>query len=693
MHKYLSSFLLCLVCGACAPTVVQRDQLPTRTAAVESTNNPTAPVPSATTAAPTSSPSAAPALPTDTPRSTVTPSSTAPTSTTNSLAELAALDAAKRVPRDQVVLAMELGACRTKSICPAVARTTPLTVKKGDFEDFWVVNSLDDTNYTVAAELRYVGQVVLMYVQKDTPYDQQKLEAAARTFERSIYPLTRSIFGSEAKPGVDGDDRITILNGRSTGGGVLGYFSARDSVPKTVNRFSNEREMFYMNIEAMPFDRSYLDVLAHEFQHMTHRNEQGRTSTWFNEGNSMLSEDLNGYVSQGYVAAFLSNPDTQLTAWSVGANDTTEHYGAAQLFMRYIYAQYGQKEWLRTLIRANAGNDVEVFTHLAAKQRPDLQSFGDLFADWATANLINDPKVGDGRYTYDTGHPLGSLLPFTVQPAPVKGKSLSQVSEFAAAYYELPAGPSSTMFKGDLSVNVVGEKPQGTFSWWSGRSDNSVATLSHKLDLRHLKKATLRFSTWYEIENAYDYGFVSISLDGGKKWETLKGRFTTNDDPQGANYGNGYTGVSGAPGEKTDQGIRGTWLDEQMDLTPYVGKEVVLRFWQITDEGYNASGWLIDNIQVCDQQGKQCVLDDNVDHGVGEWVSEGFAPIDGDLPQRWSLRLVRTAADGTKTVDVVPIDSEGLALINLAAGEHGELMVAATTPHTTEHTHYDVWIP
>jgi len=599
---------------------------------------------------------------------------------------LAALDAARRAPRDPVALARALGACRAApQDCPTVSRTTPLEARVGEVRSFYVTDLSTNEQFEVQAELRYAGPVALMYVEQGLPYNQADLEAAARAFEQEIYPRTREIFGSEVQPGVDGDRRITILNASDPSGQVLGYFSAQDLLPRQVNRFSNEREMFFMNLQLLSFaDEEYLEVLAHEFQHMIHQNEQPGSPTWFNEGASQLAEDLNGYFGDGFTPFYLFEPDVQLTAWSSGLGQSGAHYGAAHLFMRYVYAQYAGEDQLLPLIRADAGNDPRAFVALAARRRPDIVSFGGLVADWAVANLIDDPAVGDGRYTYATGHELPPLLPFTVQPMLARtGLQKDTVAQFGVDYYALPEGAREVRFRGASSVGIAGEPARGV-SWWSGRSDDSYATLTRAFDLSGLKRATLRFATWYEIENDYDYAFVSVSTDGGQTWETLPGALTTTNDPQGMNYGHGITGVSGAPGAKLEDGARGVWVEETIDLTPYAGRPILLRFWQINDQGFNAPGMLIDDIRV-----PELGYADDVEHGDGGWHAEGFVRTDGALPQRWELRLVRSA-NGRTTVEALPVDASGAARANLAPGERGVLVILAATPHTTERAAYEL---
>jgi hypothetical protein len=600
--------------------------------------------------------------------------------------ELAALEAVKRVPRDNAALAYALGgACPDAPPgCPRVARTTPLEVQVGDQEEFWVTSFSDNRNYTVTAELRYAGPVVLMYVEEGFDFDQAALERATRAFEEEIYPRTRALFGSEEQPGVDGDARITVLNAHSTGG-VLGYFSERDTVPQSVNRFSNEREMFFMNAGTLyPGNSDYLDVLAHELQHMIHWNEQRGSPTWFNEGSSILAEDLNGFINQGYAQTYLKIPDTQLTAWERQPQALIAHYGAASLFLRYLFAQYTGEEGILPLIRADAGNNLEVFAELAAQTRPDISSFEDLFTDWAVANLFDNPAIGDGRYTYATGHNLPKLLPFKVEPEPMSEDDISAaVHQYGVDYLELPPGPLTLSFTGDTTVGLTGATPQDNAAWWSGRGDDSISTLTRAFDLRSLSQATLQFTVWHELENSYDYAFVSVSRDGGVTWQTLAGTSTTDDDPQGVNFGHGLTGVSGDPNATIGEEVRGVWVDETMDLTPYVGQEILLRFWQISDLAINGPGLLVDDIAI-----PELGYADDFVTGPSGWQGEGFVRVDGDLSQMWTLRLVRTGSDGQISVEKLALDADGQVSADLAAGERGVLIVSATTPHTTELGNY-----
>ncbi|NJO83089.1 MAG: hypothetical protein HC828_09895 [Blastochloris sp.] len=248
---------------------------------------------------------------------------------------------------------------------------------------------------------------------------------------------------------------------------------------------------------------------------------------------------------------------------------------------------------------------------------------------------------------------------------------------------ELPQGPVTLTFDGSDAVSVTGAPTQNGYAWWSNRGDDSVSTLTRAFDLSGAAAATLQFSVWHEIELNWDYGFVTVSTDGGTTWTTLQGTTTVADDPQGNNIGGqGLTGVSGAPGQKTDLGVEGQWIEEQMDLSPFAGKQVLVRFWLIHDAAYNATGMLLDNIRI-----PEITYSDDAETDQGGWDAQGFVRTTGMLPQQWNLRLVREGRNGT-TVEPLPTDAQGRATAQLGDGERGRLVIIGSTPHTTQAAPY-----
>jgi bacillopeptidase F (M6 metalloprotease family) len=124
-------------------------------------------------------------------------------------------------------------------------------------------------------------------------------------------------------------------------------------------------------------------------------------------------------------------------------------------------------------------------------------------------------------------------------------------------------------------------------AWWSNRGDAMDTRLTREIDLSSLSEATLRFQAWYDLEKQFDFVYLSASRDGGRTWQVLPGRNTIADRDTGNNYGVGWTGSSGAD-----------WVDEEVDLTPFAGSDVLLRFDYVTDQSYNGQGFALRNVSI-----------------------------------------------------------------------------------------------
>ncbi|MBM3251028.1 MAG: hypothetical protein FJZ07_02230, partial [Candidatus Nealsonbacteria bacterium] len=152
-----------------------------------------------------------------------------------------------------------------------------------------------------------------------------------REFERKIYPTLTATFGLEPKPGVDNDEKITILIHPmiSEAGG---YFNSGDVYEKLQNPRSNQREMVYLNSRHIDKDQAKT-LLTHEFFHLITVNQKdllrGVTEEiWLNEARAEYSAALLGYddVYRGSnlekrVRNFLDKPADSLTEWLNKSSD------------------------------------------------------------------------------------------------------------------------------------------------------------------------------------------------------------------------------------------------------------------------------------------------------------------------------------------------------------------------------------
>jgi immune inhibitor A len=169
----------------------------------------------------------------------------------------------------------------------------------------------------------------------------------------------------------------------------------------------------------------------------------------------------------------------------------------------------------------------------------------------------------------------------------------------------------------------------GDYAWHSGQGNDLYNRLTQDFTLSG-SSPELTFWTWYDMESNWDYGYVTISTDGGSTWTALAGNITTSSNPNGENpYGG--AGITGASG---------TWIQAQFDLSAYAGV-VKIGFEYDTNSSVVSTGWLIDDIELTGYP-----LDD-VESGEGGWSknpTNGWRRIDRvqEIPEPstiaiWSL--------------------------------------------------------
>jgi len=567
---------------------------------------------------------------------------------------------------------------------PHVGRTTPLNAHVGQEDSFWLNNS-DTRSYSrISARLVYITPHIYMYVEDGQQVNLAALQSSADIFETQIYPTDRSIYGSEWTPGIDDDVHLTILNAVGLGKGVGGYFSSEDEYPTSINPYSNEREMFYIGLEdTIPGSPDYNSTLAHEFQHMIHWYQHPVDLSWTNEGMSVLTQHINGFSAGGLDESFISTPDTQLNDWTDDPNAVLPHYGAGYLFMDYFTEHYGGYSILKELLQDPASPPVN-FDHVLAKHGYS-DHFTDVLNKWYIANYVQDTGIDVGEYGYPSIHLQGVKPQHMVSGYPTSENDT--VHQYAAEYYDiLPRGHRGTLtirLTGAPTVRVIGNDPyEANNEWWSNRYDNMDSTLTRSFDLTNLrgKRATLEFATWFDLERDYDYAFVEVSPDG-QNWMTLKGAYTTTSNPNAANWGNGYTGISGNSDSPQ-------WVQEHMDLTPYAGKKIQVRFEEVTDDAVNLQGFALDNIRIPELNFQDTLSTDN------GWVSNGFIRSNNVLPEYYTVQALvysgQTFSVSTMTID--PATDQGtLTVPNFGSRiPHVVLIVSAYAAETTLLAHYQL---
>lgn len=565
---------------------------------------------------------------------------------------------------------------------PTVARTTPLNAALNQEDTFWVA-----PGQQIPAKLVYITPHVYDYLEDGTVADLSAIRASADRFEASLLVTDHRYYGQEWTPGVDGDAHITILNATDLPSSVNGLFNPNDEFTTPVFMQSNQREMMYMHLgpnNLTPNTDDYDKALAHEFERMIHWHLRPSDPTWVQEGMAVLAQHLNGFDASMTDTAFFAAPGTQLDTWDQKGGDSAD-YGAAYLFMDYFAEQYGGYAVLKQLLQDPAQAPLNFNDVLAENGYTDR--FDDVFAKWVMANALNDePQGSNSPYAYKNVEGVHAQPQHAITTLPYHDPETAP--QYAAQYYDakLPSGTDQTLhiaFAGQPSVpllSVASPGGNGRF-WWSNRGENMDSTLTHSFDLTKLAGQTvsLNFLLWYDLEANFDYGFVEVSVDGGTTWNALPVTGSHTDDPNGLNMGNGLTGASA-----TDNS---SWTPATVDLSPYAGKMIQVRFESLTDDTVDRQGMAIANIAI-----PQLNFTDDATNANG-WTAKGWLNTDNTLPQTYQVQAALFDSGGSFTnVMNVPINANGtgtLAIPHLGKAISRVLVsVAPIAPVTTQAASY-----
>lgn len=552
----------------------------------------------------------------------------------------------------------------------AVPRTVSRAADEvGMVVPFWISDDDEDKSRAVEARLVYQSDSLNMWVEEGADVDLATVETAATVLENQIIPTNRQFFGEEWRPGVDGDERINIVHTNTLGQNVIGYFAAANSYTTAVNPFSNERETFFINLENAELGgEAYYEVIAHEFQHMVHWNQDPNEATWVNEGLAELAVTVNGYAPSFHIPSYLAQPDTQLNYFT----QSSEDYGAAALFITYFYDRFGE-EMTKQLVR-EPSNDIGSVAKVLADNNQTL-TFDDLFADWVVANYLASHGQGSGHYNYQS-----IVLPEPIEPYGIRAghKMLTAVNQYAADYLRIEGDEPLTLnFTGTQQTVLMDTAPySGRYFWTTLPGDASNMYLTRPFDLTAVDglTATLNFWSWYDIELGWDYAYIAVSADDGVTWTQLSTIATSEANPHGNNLGMGLTGTSGStePPE---------WRQQSADLSPYIGQKILLRFEYVTDDALYEQGLALDDITI-----PELGYRDDVEAGDGGWSAVGFARHTNELPQSFIVQMILFHEDGSITVERLPLDETQSGRWTIPLADHtpeAVIVLSANTPLTT----------
>ena len=318
----------------------------------------------------------------------------------------------------------------------------------GDVERFFI--HIPETEVTATCIAK--SEHLYVYVDNSVRHLFTDAEAAAvaREFDTRIYPGVRKWMGTEWKPGLDRDNRVTLLmhdvGQNGSGQDYGGYFSPTDQLPTLPN--SNRREMLYMDVFQFR-ERSrhtFHSSLAHEFAHLVNWFQNGGTTDqrWLEEGTASFVEwAVYGNVHNIFVDGYLANPNVSLAY----ANTHDTYYGGAFMLMLYLYEQHGGPELIRSIIETDALGEHAIDAALASRGK-NIR-FPEVFLNWGLANWVNtqahNKQLG---YAALPDRKVSAVVP-RVRSYPNKANNIS-IDQWGARYIVFENLPET------LDLSVIG---------------------------------------------------------------------------------------------------------------------------------------------------------------------------------------------------------------------------------------------
>jgi hypothetical protein len=307
---------------------------------------------------------------------------------------------------------------------------------------------------------------------------------------KGIYSNEIDIFGQTSDK--DGNDKLFILlidvrDNYEEGVSdtyVAGYFDPLDQV----SNGANYGEIIYIDTNpADATDEGTLSVVAHELQHLIHSNYDSNESTWINEALSQLAPRLLGLPVSSF-AAYLNETNRSLMDFDNSLTD----YAKVDLFAYYIYKRFGL-DVIKKIV-SNKDNSLPGLTGALVSSGYSVAT-DELLRDWFVANLLNDPALGEGQYSYG-GAAIPTLSSNYFHANFTEGETINlNLNPAAAEYIQFYSGSNidfemsyQSLYSFNLAVIKHYETPEVTFLQRSGTgtfnlSDESFGVNYSKLSI------------------------------------------------------------------------------------------------------------------------------------------------------------------------------------------------------------------
>jgi immune inhibitor A len=417
----------------------------------------------------------------------------------------------------------------------------------------------------------------------------------------------------------------------------------------------------------------YDATFAHEFQHNIHRDWQPAAETFMNEGCSMYAELVCGYgIEVGYFNSYFATPDNSLTVWGdQGDINILADYGLSALWTIYLSDHYGGADTIRYYVQSGIPG-IEGIEN-ALDYYGYVESFFDVYYDFRLANLLREETGPYGYTSIDLNDP--EIIPVRIYHSPglqwTQGTDfgntitilgydtgVDKVGPFGTDYVKMDSGfgtPRKLNFDGDDTI-LCGWT-MTPYGWYSG-AENLMDTLLYGEAYVDPMDPTLWITTYWDMEDYWDFGFVQVSTDSGFTWTSLENDYTTYDHDPSAHPDI----IANLPGLTSWSGFIDPdgWITMSFDLTAYAGANVLIGFRYMTDWNTLYEGWYISEATV---------------GGVPVELTPVYPEAD------FQVTVIEFYADGTHTITHMILDDAtetGKTVIDTQKPDYTILVVSAT---------------
>jgi hypothetical protein len=114
--------------------------------------------------------------------------------------------------------------------------------------------------------------------------------------------------------------------------------------------------------------------------------------------------------------------------------------------------------------------------------------------------------------------------------------------------------------------------------------------LNNSIDLTTVSAAMVRFYAKWDIEADYDFCQFQVSTDNGSTWIPQCGKYTV--------LGTSGSGSVQPNNQPVYEGLQSTWVQEEINLSDYIGSTIKFRFILKSDAGVGKDGFYFDDFEI-----------------------------------------------------------------------------------------------